>query len=165
MFNHIGANENVESIKVIPAQTIVFGKLAFPGKYIRKRFSNPGNNLALYPGIIVTGTNVIIFGNTMDKFFVGLDIVMDVHILRIGIKRTEKKGTGKNAHYRDSFPSFTLKSPNLEKSFRPGKNRLSPGKIVPGVEETIPGREKSFINREESLFARKNGSSIGKNHW
>jgi hypothetical protein len=32
LLSHIGANVNVESITVIPAQNIILGKLAFAGK-------------------------------------------------------------------------------------------------------------------------------------
>jgi hypothetical protein len=48
-----------------------------------------------------------------------------------------------------------IPGPYPEKSLRPGKNRFSLRKIVPGRDETIPGREKSFINREKSLLDRE----------
>ena len=88
MTNLIGSDQHIKSFEVITAQVILFIEQTLTIHYILKRFTHPENHFTFYPGIIMAGTEKIVFIETVNQFLVGSNIVFYIDIGRMCIERS-----------------------------------------------------------------------------
>ena len=106
---HIGADEDVEAVEFIAAQAgVVLGELPTAGEDGIKGLGDPQEDLALDVGVVMTGTEVIEFINSLTEFIIGSDIIIDINIGGVGVK-----GTGEEVIAREEEAILAVEQAHL----------------------------------------------------